>query len=365
MITLVLIAHNQERLLKEHLSGYQTALSQVNGSIILIDDASSDQTKDYVTTHFKSIRYMKNQKELGYISSFNNALSYIKTPLTLCIDLTIETHYLPLKNILNLANNPSFFMMSFSITDNQKKVLGYTLNYHRFSFKWTLATSKKEPYYCSEIMLFNTQKLHHFYGLNEDYFSPEFSWMDLMYRASQETVLFKHEKTAVCYKRTRSRCFFSYPSNPKSLFKDNFLYQWNHYTSAPFKLRRVIHILLIFLTFNGSRSYHFLDALFHKLFFSKQSYKTFNPSPTNQSPPILLSHRSHWKPDIIIHDFSFKKLFKTQSSPIFIDSQSVSLPNYYLLKAISFISKKCLNKNLFSFVSSDYSLEHELALISA
>ena len=48
MLTFLLIVNNQETYLKSHLQQYLSILKPINGNMIIVDDGSTDSTKEYV-----------------------------------------------------------------------------------------------------------------------------------------------------------------------------------------------------------------------------------------------------------------------------------------------------------------------------
>ncbi|MBH37647.1 hypothetical protein CL658_01290 [bacterium] len=375
MVTLLLIACNQEGLLKDHLSTYKCLMDSIQGNIILVDDGSSDHTKEYVTTHFEMISYMKNPVELGYCQSFNKVLPYIKTPYVLCIDLTIDIRFIPLKKALAYAKKNKIFMTSFPFLHHNKQFYGYYLVYKQFKLHFQ-ETSLKQPCFCSELMLLDTKRLQKLGGFSLHYHSTAFSWHDLIYRAIKEGDAVTIRDNSVCYKQSSLSTFFSYLSDQKALFKDNFLFQWRFYRSFTFILKRTLSIMFIFLSFNGSNILHFLQAYFQWLFFTQRypCYPTnstasrlqrlfpnvFSPSQVFKDP-ILFTKNSHWNSSILTCSFSFKSLMDNRSAHVFIDINSISQFTYYVLYCINIVLKLLFLNKQFYFVSSNYSLEHEIA----
>ncbi|MBA94678.1 MAG: hypothetical protein CMP21_02830 [Rickettsiales bacterium] len=377
MVTLLLIACNQERLLKEHLSTYKRLMDSIQGKIILVDDGSSDHTKEYVTTHFETISYMKNPVELGYCQSFNKVLAYIKTPYVLCIDLNIKVRFIPLQNALAYAQNNNLFMTSFPFVHQNKQFYGYYLAYKQFRLYFE-ETSLKPSCFCSEVMLFDTKRLQRLDGFSSHYHSTAFSWYDLIYRALKEGESIMISTNSLCDKKTSLSTFFSYLPDQNALLKDNFLFQWRFYRSFSFIFKRCISITLLFFSFNGSKILNFIQAYFQWLFFTKRhnsqiltSVKSFfkqlltrGTSSFSVHQPILFTNHPNWDHSILKEPFSFKLLLTHIPAPIFIDPQSLSRLSYYSLIVVH---KCCLLLRLkqpFHFVLSNYALEHELAYYS-
>ena len=374
MVTLLLIACNQERLLKEHLSTYKRLMDSIQGEIILVDDGSSDHTKEYVTTHFETISYMKNPVELGYCQSFNKVLAYIKTPYVLCIDLNIEVRFIPLKNVLSYAQKNNIFMTNFPFSHQNKQFYGYYLAYKQFRLYFE-ETSLKTPCFCSEVMLFDTKRLQKLDGFSSHYHSTAFSWYDLIYRALKEGESITISTNSLCEKKTSLSTFFSYLPDQNALLKDNFLFQWRFYRSFSFIFKRCISITLLFFSFNGSKILNFIQAYFQWLFFTKRhnsqiltSVKSFfkqlltrGTSSFSVHQPILFTNHPNWDHSILKEPFSFKLLLTHIPAPIFIDPQSLSRLSYYSLIAFHKCWILLRLKQPFHFVSSNYALEHELA----
>ena len=377
MLTLLLISSNQESLLKEHLYHYDHIIKSINGSIILVDDGSNDQTKDYVKTHFKSIRYMRNSQELGYVKSFNKAIDYVTTPYILCVDLAMDIRFLPIKEALSTLKKQSLFMIGFSFSRDKKNYLGFKLEPKAMSMNVEPITTITECF-CSEIMLLDRQKVNQLEGLSNHYHNTVISWYDLIYRSIQKSYQISISES-VCYKKSTMNTFFSCLTDKKSLLKDNFLFQWRFQRSSRQIAKRTIAIMFIFLSFNGSKILQFLQAYFQWLFFTKRYYtnnltrnknsmfmlnwfkQLLRSKQKDQTASVLITDHDKWTTSIPIKAFSFSVLFFNTYSDVYIDSCSVKKPVFYILSCINFLARVCQKKQRFYFVSSDYALEHELA----
>ncbi len=376
MVTLLLIVCNQEQLLKKRLSCYLRLLDSINGKILIVDDGSTDQTKDYLTTHFESITYMRNQTEIGYCKTFNNVLAYIQTPYLLCIDLNIDVRSLPLQAAIISAKNHNTFVTNFSFSYYQQRFHGYQVAYQGFQLYFQ-PISVASDNICSEIMLFDTGCLKQLNGLSTHYHSISFTWLDLIYRSTQAGNTSSYNDDCICYKESSLSTFFSYLPDQHSLFKDNFLFQWRFYSTFKFRLKRMIAIFLLFLSFKGSKTFHFLQAYFQWLLFTKHnklSYfklfisrffnsllSKFSSASFTEDKPILFTNHTDWDSPILKRQFSFKYILNNLSSPLFIDIKSLSKFTYYSLRFFNRTSILLGMKPLFYFVSSNYSLEHALA----
>ena len=180
MITAVIVSCNQESLLKQHLSAYVKAIETISGQLVIIDDGSTDKTKDYVTTHFPDIRYMRTLYEDGYCKAFNKALPLIDTPYILCIDPSISLSAVSLSNVIQNMKTTQAFMLSFPTYSGKSKHPSYALK--RKGFSCELTSNIPEPHLCfiSELMCFNAKRLQAFGGLQTHYFHPVFAWFDLI-----------------------------------------------------------------------------------------------------------------------------------------------------------------------------------------
>ncbi|RAP27106.1 hypothetical protein DID74_00805 [Candidatus Marinamargulisbacteria bacterium SCGC AG-333-B06] len=269
MVTLLLIACNQEYLLKKHLSSYQRLLKSVNGNIILVDDGSVDRTKEYIHTHFNSIKYMRNPKEIGYCQSFNTVLPYINTPYFLCVDLHIDIHYLPLQETLSYVQHNHLFMAGFSCSSQQKISYGYGLCYQGLNLHLR-SLQKKTACFFSEVMLLDTKRVLLFNGLSDHYHTLSFSWYDLIFRSVQQGQIIKSFDTCLCQKKTSQQSVFSYLCDQYSMLKDSFLFQWRFCHSFNFIFKRILSIIFIVLSFNAFKILHIFQAYFQWLFFTKR-----------------------------------------------------------------------------------------------
>jgi N-acetylglucosaminyl-diphospho-decaprenol L-rhamnosyltransferase len=74
MVSIVIPTWNQRKILAECLSSILSLKNSVKTEIIVVDDASSDNTSEYIDRNFPGVTVIKNDKNQGYAKSVNRAI---------------------------------------------------------------------------------------------------------------------------------------------------------------------------------------------------------------------------------------------------------------------------------------------------
>lgn len=70
-ISIIVSTFNTKKLLKKNISSIYEAIKDLNFEVIVIDDASNDNTTEMVINHFPKVKLITNKKNLGYSKSYN------------------------------------------------------------------------------------------------------------------------------------------------------------------------------------------------------------------------------------------------------------------------------------------------------
>lgn len=276
-VTLLIVASNQEYLLKQNLSGYLTQLKAVGGTCIVIDDSSIDQTQSYIETHFPDVEYKRNNYEMGYEASINAILPFISTPYLMCIDLHVDMISLRLDDVCTTLSNTGFFMMYMPVDHKDNPLTLSTLTYKGFHLKintHSLATSSTPPppsCVFSEAMILNVKQLLSLQGLTP-YETIGFSWMDLLFRAQQQGYRIGCYNQGLIKKTTCESYCFSYKPLSAIAIKDSLVFQVRHFSSLRYRIKRWLWIITISLTFRPKYLFATINALL-STFFNSQKRK--------------------------------------------------------------------------------------------
>jgi hypothetical protein len=74
LVSLVIPSWNQRELLIECLSSILNSLSRLKREIIVVDDASSDGTAEYIRNNFTEVKLLRNNLNEGYAKSVNKGV---------------------------------------------------------------------------------------------------------------------------------------------------------------------------------------------------------------------------------------------------------------------------------------------------
>jgi len=101
-IAVVILNWNGKALLQQFLPSVIKNSDQA--SIYVADNASTDNSVDFVSEHFSSVKLIRNTHNGGYAKGYNDALQHIKEPLLCLVNSDIEVTLNWLKPILEEFN---------------------------------------------------------------------------------------------------------------------------------------------------------------------------------------------------------------------------------------------------------------------
>jgi len=92
LITACIVTYNSEKHIGNVLSSLMSSSIAHRMEVMVVDNASSDQSAAIVQEDFPSVRLMKLEKNIGFGQGHNQALSYMNAPYHLIVnpDITME-----------------------------------------------------------------------------------------------------------------------------------------------------------------------------------------------------------------------------------------------------------------------------------
>jgi len=84
-ITILSVSYNTKEIIGSSLKPFLQA-----EEIIVVDNASADQSVDYIRAEFPQVTLIENKRNLGYGGGFNTGLAYVKTPYLFAISPDTE-----------------------------------------------------------------------------------------------------------------------------------------------------------------------------------------------------------------------------------------------------------------------------------
>ncbi|PDS26840.1 glycosyltransferase family 2 protein [Flavobacterium branchiophilum] len=210
-ISVILPNYNGAHLLKEYLPSVFQALhfSKIDYEIILIDDASKDQSIAFITNNYPEINIIKNDKNLGFSKTCNKGIAKAQKDLIFLLntDVALEEDYF--ENQFQYFQLPTTFgvmgrIMNFDgkkIEDAARtlRLKGCKLKANKFYF----VSESTEPVYTAYLSganaLIDRKKLQILNGFDEIYSPFYFEDFDLGLRAWQLGWRCIYEHQSVCY----------------------------------------------------------------------------------------------------------------------------------------------------------------------
>ncbi len=272
--------------------------------IIVIDDASTDESVKYLKQEFKSVRVVTQEKNQGFSQTVNNGVRHAKSELVLLLNSDIVPRPGFLKILeKHFENEPNLFAVGIS-DDSHEEGKIVIKGRGGASFKMGFFTHYALPPIAAETLwvsggsgLFSRTKFLELKGFDKAY--APFYWedIDLSYRARkagyycifepESKVDHYHEEGAI--KKTRSENYIKTIS-----YKNQFIFVWKNIEDWLYCLEHLIYL-----------PYHFAVAL------TKGDWPFFNGffKASLQIPKLILNYHQDL-PRIIKTDREILSEFK-------------------------------------------------------
>ncbi len=274
MITALLIVHNQEHLLKQHLSTLSIHIQQNKGSIMVIDNNSSDNTQEYLNTHFPNIHYMKNTLEEKTSETFNKCLPFIHTPYIMLCDPHLQCIELNIKRLITQCIKEKLFLLTLPISTFNKNLHTYIsrqLKFKNATLKIKKTSSpQKQNCIISDAMILRTKDLILQNGLKSQYKSFSFSLFDFSISCLKKG-LKQNYSTIDIIRNKATPNSLPYKESKKDYLHDSVLFQYLQCHSYKYKISRFIINIANCLTFKPKKCFATIEAWLQYLFIFKKN----------------------------------------------------------------------------------------------
>lgn len=116
-ISIVVPSWNSEKLLKKNLPHIYNAAKAIKAEIIVIDDASTDYSWEYLLSQGRKIKAVRNNRNIGFARSVNKGVSLSKGYVVILLNTDVRPEPECFKNALPIFTDKSVFAVSFNSGD--------------------------------------------------------------------------------------------------------------------------------------------------------------------------------------------------------------------------------------------------------
>src|SRR3990167_6024381 len=268
-ISVIIPNYNGKNLLAENLP--KIIKNCPSCEIIIVDDASSDDSVQYVTKNFPKIKIIINERNMGFSRAANRGVEEANGELVALINSDVTPRKNSVTSVIPYFEDPDVFAVGFCDLSHEKgKIIkrgrGGAKFKRGFVSHFAIPIKKGETFWVSGGSgVFDKQKFLDLGGFDA-IFAP-FYWedIDLSFRARRKgyKCIFEpdaqvdhfHEKGAI--KKSRSPFFIRMVA-----YRNQFLFVWKNIDNYFLIIQ---HIL--WLPYNIIRTALFLDFAFHLGFF--------------------------------------------------------------------------------------------------
>jgi len=128
--------------------------------ILLVDNASEDESVSYVKTHFPQVEILENDTNLGFSGGVNVGIAHARTPYIILLnnDVEVEMHFV--KGLLDaISQNDKIFSVSARMVNYRQRQLlddcGDTYNVFGFQAQRGVGQSVEDPRYLKPAQVFS------------------------------------------------------------------------------------------------------------------------------------------------------------------------------------------------------------------
>jgi len=271
-ISVIIPNFNGYELLRNNLPDLIQALDNFPESeIIIVDDASNDQSVNFVIHHYPFIKVISNPKNLGFARSVNHGIHLSKSDLVMILnnDIQLDRHYFEYL-ISYFGHEDTFGVMGTIMNrDSGKEEEGLKYPYFTFSeirYKDVYIPASLQGnwiptlYLCGGNALIDRRKLWQLGGFSfryEPFYNED---LDLSLRAWM--------KGWKCYYEPKSICMHQSSSTIRKYFDESYIR----------RISRRNRLMLNYLYLNAHRKNRFLFKFYFKYFLYKLFYMLGIPS---------------------------------------------------------------------------------------
>ena len=99
-LTVVIVNYNVKYYLEQCLVSLYQAINDIFSEVVVVDNASTDGSKEYITERFPNLTYIYNEENVGFARANNQAMRKAKGEYILLLN---PDTLLPATNIVDFA----------------------------------------------------------------------------------------------------------------------------------------------------------------------------------------------------------------------------------------------------------------------
>lgn len=247
--------------------------------VIIADDASTDDSIEYLQTHFPSIRIVQNDVNSGFSITCNKGASLAKEEVLLLLNNDMVFKELDLNAILETLKDPNIFAITPKILrkNNEGGWINESPNYGYFAGGWfstendyeiaeQLETPEGLPllWACGGAMFVTKQRFDALNGF-DPIMSPFYCEdLDLSYRAWKRAWRSQYTEHATCHHQHQATIGALYTKAQVDAIhlRNKYLFIWKNVTYWPYLLSHFATVLLKCLTFQVRDTRAIINACF-------------------------------------------------------------------------------------------------------
>lgn len=254
-LSIVMPNYNGETLLAENLPQLISAIHAWGGKweLIVVDDNSSDGSRELLQHDFPDITLINNEKNIGFSGTCNRGMQAARYPLVLCIntDVLVEQGFIaPL--LEHFTDNSLFAVTPNILSHSEGKNQGIVHSLYGKGFlKGSFATlQERSPlrenlYAIGACVVYDLEKFRSLDGYSELYSPYLFEDVDLSYRAWKRgwrsiydpRATVHHQSSATINKQGKRRKRHIY-------FRNRFLFHWANISDGNMIATHVTFVLM-------------------------------------------------------------------------------------------------------------------------
>ena len=258
-VSVIISSWNGKKLLKENLPSVLRAIKHSGGNheLIVVDDASSDGSQEFVKNNYPQTQLIELKKNKGFGEANNIAVSQSRNDIIVLLnnDMSIKKDYLSF--ILPHFNNKDVFAVtSRTITEDvfRKKIKTSTFSWAEFRRGFWHDTDNaevkdREGCYLSLTApgggaAFDKKKFLSLGGFDQLYYPFYYEDTDLSYRAWKRGWKIIYEPSTVVHHRCSQTITTHFGRIPASLIKKRnyYLFIWKNITDRPLILQHLFFL---------------------------------------------------------------------------------------------------------------------------
>lgn len=259
MLTAVVVACNHEFQLKQTLA----SLNHPDiGQIVLVDDASTDDTANYIRRNFPNVHLIINHTFLGKAKSLNRAFMVSENDTILLIDPGMQLINFPTQ--FSAKSIELYLPYCFTKkNDNQEKILPILVPYFEYGeliihkqYLPTLSAEKNSWPYADNTLICHKSLWDLLNGFSDLYFPFGFEVLDFVYRAKKQGAKVIWIKECCIEKKTSApyaEGFYTDLQLRMIELKNHEVFLWNTLTSYKLILILIIKYLISVVFFRVSQ----------------------------------------------------------------------------------------------------------------